>query len=228
MLAISQAVFLLSLRLRYRDEDGEPLMDYDDMPSDREQSPDTQPQPDHFLDDNLEDDIGEGDNWRSHERSQTLAYDDTDPSASKSKPRKRLIKKSSEADGGGSAGFRDFDDDGEGYGATGEAEEFVREGSDEERKMKRKNLREAASGKKEKRHKSGSEKKFGSGSKPGFSKRGMGSSGKGSRDRDGEVKEMWDTIAGGDSEVAVHFTSFSAQRKAQDTDCCVPEYLVEL
>lgn len=214
MLAISQAVVLLSLHLRYRDEDGEPLMDYDDMPSDRERSPDAQPQPDHFLDDTLDDDIGERDNWRSHDWSQTPPYD-TDPSASKSKPRKRLIKKSSEADGGGSAGFRDFDDDGEGYGATGEAEEFVREGSDEERKMKRKKMREAASGKKEKRHKSGSEKKFGS--KSGFSKRGMDSSGKGSRDRDGEVKEMWDTIAGGDSEVACSFYLFFSSGKRLKT-----------
>lgn len=212
MAAISQRVVLLSLCPRYRDEDGEPLMDYDDMPSDREQSPEAQPQPDHFLDDNLEDDIGEEDNWRNHEWSRTPAYD-TDPSASKSKPRKRLIKKSAGADGGASAGFRDYEDEGEGegYGATGGAEEFAWEGSDEERRMKRKKLKEAATGKKEKRYKNGDEKKIGS--KWGFSKRGMASSGKGSRDRDGEVKEMWDTIAGGDSEVAVYFTCFSAWGK---------------
>ncbi|KAK4800911.1 hypothetical protein SAY86_021398 [Trapa natans] len=181
----------------YRDEDGEPLMDYDDMPSDREQSPEAHPRPDHFLDDNLEDDIGEEDNWRNREWSQTPAYD-TDPSASKSKPRKRLIKKSVEADGGGSTAFRGFEEDGEGYATTLGAEEFATEVSDEERRLKRKKLKEAATGKKEKRYKNGSEKSFVSNS--GFSKRGMGSSGKGSRDRDGEVKEMWETIAGGDSE----------------------------
>ncbi|OWM88245.1 protein IWS1 homolog 1 isoform X2 [Punica granatum] len=181
----------------YRDEDGEPLMDYDDMPSDREPTPEPQPQPDHFLDDNLEDDIGEEDNWRGRDRSQTPAYD-TDPSASKSKPRKRLIKKNVEADEGGGASFRDFEDESEGYGGIGGAEQFAREGSEEERRIKRKKSMEAAAGKKEKRHKSGGEKK--SGSKSGFLKRGMGSSGKVSRDRDGEVKEMWDTIAGGDSE----------------------------
>ena len=48
------------------------------------------------------------------------------------------------------------------------------------------------------------EKSFGSGgaksgSKFGSGKKGFG--GKAGKDHDGEVKEMWDTIAGGDSEV---------------------------
>ena len=50
----------------------------------------------------------------------------------------------------------------------------------------------------------GEEKSFGSGgaksgSKFGSGKKGFG--GKAGKDHDGEVKEMWDTIAGGDSEV---------------------------
>ena len=49
------------------------------------------------------------------------------------------------------------------------------------------------------------EQRFGSGdgSKFGGSKKGFG--GKAGKDHDGEVKEMWDTIAGGDSEVSAAF-----------------------
>ncbi|KAF5477831.1 hypothetical protein F2P56_004444, partial [Juglans regia] len=68
---------------------------------------------------------------------------------------------------------------------------------DFERNRKRRKEGGGSSGKKERRHK---EEKRGFSSGKGesnkFSKRGF-SSGK---DRDGEVKEMWDTIAGGDSE----------------------------
>ncbi|KAI4311540.1 hypothetical protein MLD38_036427 [Melastoma candidum] len=85
----------------YLDEDGEPLMDYDDMQSDGEQPQDTQQQQqhDHFLDDNLEDDIGEEDgwrgNWRDREPSSFLGYD---PEQSRGKPRKRLVKKGADSD----------------------------------------------------------------------------------------------------------------------------------
>ncbi|KAL0447722.1 UNVERIFIED_CONTAM: protein IWS11 [Sesamum latifolium] len=73
----------------YRDEDGEPLMDFDeDVQSDRDE-----PQQ-HLLDD-LDDSL-----YESHERSPTPVYSD-----SKAKPRKRLIKKSSGRDSG--PGFLD-------------------------------------------------------------------------------------------------------------------------
>lgn len=59
-------------------------MDYDDMPSDREPSP----EPRHGMD-NMEDDV---DDWDTRDRSQTPVYD-TD----KVKPRKRLVKKGAAA-----------------------------------------------------------------------------------------------------------------------------------
>lgn len=72
----------------YVDEDGEPLMDFDDdVQSD--------PEPQQGGDDrNLIDDEDE-DDWRREERSPTPVYNQSE---SKSKPRKRLIKKSSAAD----------------------------------------------------------------------------------------------------------------------------------
>ena len=161
---------------RYRDEDGEPLMNYDEIQSDRDRSP----EPNQHL---LDDDLLEDDGWRGgRERSQTPVHD-ADASGSKSKPRKRLIKKSHTAREEVPA--PDFVDDVE----DGDVDAFVRDGSE----GKRKKL--GGSGKKEKRHKG--EKKFGSSSR--LSKRGF--SDKAARDQDGEVKEMWDTIAGGDSEV---------------------------
>ncbi|KAJ7943886.1 transcription factor IWS1 [Quillaja saponaria] len=170
----------------YRDEDGEPLMDYDDVQSDREQSP--EPHQQGLLND-FEDD---GDDWRGRERSQTPVYDN-DALGSKSKPRKRLIKKGDTV--------KDYvapelvDDEVDDIPAS-----FVREGSEEEEGRKRKKGTDGGSGKKEKRHKG--EKRFGSsgksGSQFGFSKKGF--SGKAGKDQDGDVKEMWDTIAGGDSE----------------------------
>lgn len=169
-------------------------MDFDDMPSDGEQSPEPQQRPDHFLDDDLDDDI-EGDNWKTgRDRSQTPVYE-PDQSESKSRPRKRLVKKGAGAGKVSDVGLDDLADDDEGFRGGG-AGDFGRESSEEERRLKRKIAKEGGSGKKEKRLKG--EKKHGT--KSGISKKGMGYSGSGSRD-DGDVKEMWDTIAGGDSEV---------------------------
>ncbi|XP_057448682.1 protein IWS1 homolog 1-like [Lotus japonicus] len=165
-----------------RDEDGEPLMDYDDVQSDREPSP----EPNNNLND-FEEDV---DDWGNRERSQTPVYDND---SSKSKPRKRLIKKGG---GGGSQSVApDLEDE-------VEEEDFpVR--SDEGEGRKRKKEKDGGSGKKEKRLKG--DTRFGSsssggkgGSKFGSAKKGFG--GKAGKDHDGEVKEMWDTIAGGDSE----------------------------
>ncbi|WJX56289.1 Transcription factor iws1 [Trifolium repens] len=166
----------------YRDEDGEPLMDYDDIQSDREASPEPQQ-----LDD-FEEDV---DDFPSRGRSQTPVYDN-DPS--KSKPRKRLIKKSDTGKQSVVAPPPELED---------ELEEDRFQADEEEEGRKRKKGKDAGSGKKEKRLKG--EKRVGSssggksGSKFGGSKKGFGGKG-GSDHDDGEVKEMWDTIAGGDSE----------------------------
>lgn len=149
-------------------------MNYDDFQSDGERTPD------HHQH-HLVDDVPDDDAWHEPDRLSTPVHD-TDPLGTKSKPRKRLIKKSHAVNEDPTPNFLGDEDEDEG---------FVREGS----VGKRKKL--GGSGKKEKRHKG--EKKFGmkSGLTPGSSRRAA-------RDqRDGEVKEMWDTIAGGDSEVLV-------------------------
>ncbi|CAJ1937006.1 unnamed protein product [Sphenostylis stenocarpa] len=159
----------------YRDEDGEPLMDYDDVQSDREPSP----EPRHQLDD-----YEDVDEWRGRE---TPVHDND---VARSKPRKRLIKK---GDAGKQSVAPELEDEEEGYVPEARFEEG--DG------RKRKKGKEIENGKKEKRLKG--EKRFGSdggkgSSKFGGSKKGFG--GKAGKDHDGEVKEMWDTIAGGDSE----------------------------
>lgn len=169
----------------YRDEDGEPLMDYDDIHSDRDRSPEPSHHHDHLLDDDDDDDGG--DNWRGPERSQTPVHD-ADASGSRSKPRKRLIKKSHASREVPAPDFVDDEDV--------DIEGLVRDGSEGKRK---KLGGSGGSGKKEKRHKG--ENKYGGkagGSSSRLSKRGFPD--KAARDQDGEVKEMWDTIAGGDSE----------------------------
>lgn len=163
----------------YRDEDGEPLMDYDDIGSDREPSPEAN-QPPVFEEE-------DGDWGGRRDRSQTPVYD-TD----KSKPRKRLIKKSDTGNQSVAPGLEEVE----------EEEDHIPAMDDDEEGRKRKKGKDSSAGKKEKRLKG--EKRFGSssggkgGSKFGASKKGFG--GKAGKDHDGEVKEMWDTIAGGDSE----------------------------
>lgn len=154
------------------------MMDYDDIQSDRDQSPEPQQ-----LDD-FEEDV---DDWHGQERSQTPVYDNN---PAKSKPRKRLVKKSDTVKQ--SVAAPDLEDE-------LEEDRFPDEG---EEGRKRKKGKDSGSGKREKRLKG--EKIIGnssgkSGSKFGGSKKGLG--GKAGNDHDGEVKEMWDTIAGGDSEV---------------------------
>ncbi|KAI4369910.1 hypothetical protein MLD38_018304 [Melastoma candidum] len=179
----------------YRDEDGEPLMDYDDIQSDGEQPQDPQQQQhDHFLDDNLEDDIGEedggGGNWTDWDQSQIPSYD---PEQSKGKPRKRLVKKGAGRDDHDEGITRRVDDF-----VEDDVDGFLRESS-EERRLKRKKEREGSSSRKEMRGFSGG----GGSSSKGENRMKSGSLKKRpmmGRRNDGEVKEMWDTIAGGDSE----------------------------
>eukprot|EP01018_Ginkgo_biloba_P021440 Gb_01207 [translate_table: standard] len=141
---------------RYRDEEGEPIMD-PDMQSDREFSPEPADE-----------------DWRQ-ERSPSPALDSGEEDAPKAKPRKRLIKKS--------------------------AHESSPEDMEQSRKRKSK---DGASGEPRKRRKSkddgdGKEKK--SRSKSGKLSK-SGGKGEGSRRNRGdtEMKEMWDSIAGADSE----------------------------
>ena len=150
-------------------------MDFDHIQSDGEQSPEPY-NPDELLDE----DIGD---WGGRQRSQTPVYDAEEPQA---RPRKRLIKKSLAGKETMPSNLADDNDDAAG--------QFVREGSEE-----RKRKKGISSGKMEKRFKP--EKKFGSGSggKSRLSKKAF--SGKGLKDQDGDVKEMWETIAGGGSDV---------------------------
>ncbi|CAN4099792.1 unnamed protein product [Withania somnifera] len=175
----------------YIDEEGEALVDFDeDVPSDNEQQ-------EHFLADNLDDD----DVWdqRQRERSPTPVYDDPN----KSKPRKRLVKKSSArehtpdigigdedayggADDDDMAGILRDESDGGGPSSSsaggGKRKGFDMEFSEEKRK--------------EKKRREKGEKKF------KLRKNGGYSGGSRLKDQEGdqEMKEMWDTIAGGDSE----------------------------
>lgn len=166
-------------------------MDYDDMQSDREPSP--EPNQQGLLDDFEEG----GDDWRGRDRSQTPVYD-TDP---KAKPRKRLVKK-------GDTGKQPvapelYDDDEE-----DNVPRFAREGSEDGDGRKRRKGKEGGNGKKEKRHKFGSSSSGGGKSGSKFKK---GFAGKAGKDDDGEVKELWDTIAGGDSEVELLSLPFMVQ-----------------
>ena len=163
-------------------------MDYDEMQSDGGgQSP--EPHQNHILDE-LEDDI---DNWERG-RSQTPVYD-TDKVG---KPRKRLVKKggdSGKESGSGSYVPPELVDDYEEDYVGFEREESVGEGKNTKRFARDKERTKFSKG----------ESKFGgkggSGSKLGL-KKGMETKLVAGKD-DGEVKEMWDTIAGDDSEVLI-------------------------
>ncbi|XP_076906986.1 protein IWS1 homolog 1-like [Bidens hawaiensis] len=164
----------------YRDEDGEPLMDFDEgFQSDH----------DNNNNDNLEDDVEDNNDW------QTPAFNDSD---STSRPRKRLIKKSTAEEAVPDFGM---DDDVEDDMAA-----FVRDESDGGGGKRKKFDGGSGSGSK-KREKMFSSSKFtdkgGRSGEKGASKfKGSGGSKKSGRTggHDAEVKEMWDTIAGGDSE----------------------------
>ncbi|PWA65684.1 Transcription factor IIS [Artemisia annua] len=176
----------------YRDEDGEPLMDYDDgFQSDHGDDNNHQQhqQPHHLIDENLDDELDDND-WNNdrQNRSPTPVYNESD---SKSKPRKRLIKKSTVEESA-----PDFVDE-----VEDDVDGFVREDSDGS----------GGGGKRKKVEGSGKKKKFSSGKftdrererERGGRSEKSGSKSKGSGKRrsgeDAEVKEMWETVAG-DSE----------------------------
>lgn len=164
------------------DEDGEPLMDPDDVQSDREASPEAR------FDDEDEDD------WR-RSRSPTPILDDDKTG----KPRKRLIKKSgkdatpspvrSESPGNG---LDDWDED--------QQEEEEEASSSKKRKgydMLKTGMGKGESFGKEKKKKK--KEKVERGGKGWASSSSL----KGGKDQgvDPEMEELWDTIAGGNSEV---------------------------
>ncbi|KAJ9549752.1 hypothetical protein OSB04_022295 [Centaurea solstitialis] len=189
----------------YRDEDGEPLMDFDDgFQSDHGDADDDgdnnqqQQQQQHLLDDDIEDEL-EGKDWESNsrpERSPTPVFHESD---SKSRPRKRLIKKSAAAVEETVPDFGISDD------VEDEMADFVRDDSDSGGgKRKRLSSGGGSSGSKKREKKSSSSSsKFvdrgGRSSEKGGSKFKANRGGRSGRE-DAEVKEMWDTIAGGDSE----------------------------
>ncbi|KAH6783454.1 Transcription elongation factor family protein [Perilla frutescens var. hirtella] len=160
----------------YRDENGAPLMDFDeDVSSDRDE-----PQQ-YFLNDE-EDDVHDG-----RERSPTPVYND-----SKAKPRKRLIKKSSsdKVSGPVDFGLEDDEVDGDYGGDEDNRAGMVREnqidgGKRKEGGEKRKNMEK---------------KRKGEAGEKNFKLRRNGGGKMRDHDVDPEMKEMWDTIAGGDSE----------------------------
>lgn len=168
----------------YRDVDGEPLMDFDDVQSDDD---DNQPRPrEDIIDDDVPGFDDEEENWG---QEQSPFQQDA-----KGKGRKRLVKK---GDAGSSAppefnDFADEDEDGHdasGYGSMPEDESASRKrkskGLVKEGKRKDKKLR------KDKYSDGGREK-----GKLTLRRK------KGGEDHDGdpEMKEMWDAVAGGDSE----------------------------
>lgn len=185
----------------YRDEDGEPLMDFDEEDDDIQSDQDGNQN--QVLDDNLED-FADDDTWRRGERSPTPVHNDSD---SKSKPRKRLIKKSTAAAADSVSDYVIHDEDVDDAAAA-----FVRDDSDggrpssssdgggKRKKFSGKDGSGGGSRKREKKGKSSGDRRERQG---GGSDGKAGSKFKSKRGRSGddaEVKEMWETIAGGDSE----------------------------
>ncbi|XP_074307710.1 protein IWS1 homolog 1 [Silene latifolia] len=184
----------------YRDEDGEPLMDYDDIQSDGEQPQQIPPNDDvqDFNDFNEDVDDDDGENWGMQDDSPK-----SNPVES-SKSRKRLIKKSGNDDNHTPSEFNDFADDDE----VGEAayDDIVAE----KRKGKGAMTSDEGRGEKRKEKKKLRKDKFStgggggdggsSGAKPKLSLKRRKSGGNGEVEPDADVNEMWATIAGADSE----------------------------
>ncbi|CAA0812067.1 Transcription elongation factor (TFIIS) family protein [Striga hermonthica] len=160
----------------YRDEDGEPLMDFDeDIQSDGDE-----PHQD-FLDD------VDGAGYDRAQRSPTPVYDD-----SKSKPRKRLIKKSSSGIESGPVDFGLDDDTGD-VGQDYDVDEVG---------IARENYSDGSKRKEDKGDKLKILEKKRKGERMEAKIKLRKSEGGRMRDQvaDPETKEMWDTVAGGDSE----------------------------
>lgn len=157
-------------------------MDFDDIRSDPEQSPEHHQN--DILDD-FEDDIGD---LPTRERSQTPVYNNE-----KSKPRKRLVKKGAKESGSAPSLVDERED------VDDEEDNII--GDDFEREMEeRKRKKWGKDGKEKKRLKV--EKKLGSGAKGSGSKSGKTGN---IKDSDKMLNEMWNAVApSGDSEVCVY------------------------
>ncbi|KAG8053458.1 hypothetical protein GUJ93_ZPchr0001g29517 [Zizania palustris] len=173
----------------YIDEDGEPLMD----PYARDASP----EPQKPLYDDLEDDLGDGGADWNRDRSPTPVHGDD--GAGSSKPRKRLLKKGGGDHGMPGDGLDDWDE------AAGSADSAKkRKGSSALRDLARGGGKEKKE--KKRRKEDGTERdsrgmgmtrdKKGSSGGKGLSSGGHGDEDEGER----EIQELWDTIAGGESE----------------------------
>lgn len=166
-------------------------MDFDE----REPSPEPQPYED------LDDDLGDGGDW-TRDRSPTPVHGAGGGAGSSSKPRKRLLKKG--GGGGGMPGDDGLDDFGlEDEDADPAAEARKRKGSSALRDLAR-----GGAGK-EKKEKKRRREDDGRGRDSGMARdrRGAGGRDSGARedqdDGEREIQELWDTIAGGDSEVII-------------------------
>ncbi|XP_021724660.1 protein IWS1 homolog 1-like [Chenopodium quinoa] len=178
----------------YRDDDGEPLMDYDDIQSEDDEQPQLPPIDDDVPDFNDEEDEENG-NWSQEPKTKT---------------RKRLIKKSDDQ-ASVPPEFNDFADEDDGvepeYGSFPDDEEEEEPSSSMISKKRKDKGMMREGGEKRRKEKKLRRYKFGSGggssggvrdhSKAKLSlrrKKGGGDEG------DPEMQEMWDTIAGGNSE----------------------------
>ncbi|GAB2280915.1 hypothetical protein Dimus_015532, partial [Dionaea muscipula] len=184
----------------HRDEDGEPLIDYDDMQSDEEQPRDDVVDYNDLQVDNYND--GCCGDWREL-RSPTPIYNGAEGSDPRSKGRKRLVKKSNKSSGIPPE-LNDFEDDDVGVGGFGgDPAWLVRDESDEGPyssgllKRKIKGVKDGSE-KRRKEKKMRRDKDGGNGGKdmPKLTVKRR----KGEDDGDLEMKELSDTIAGGDSE----------------------------
>lgn len=161
----------------YRDEEGEPLVDFDDDVRSEGEQP-------HDLLDDIDDAV-----YDRRERSPTPVYD-----GSNSKPRKRLIKKSAVKESAPiDFGLDDEDvgDVGGDYGRDDDVTGLVRDDYSDGGKRKRDKGEKLRS--LEKNRKAEKEKRF--------KVRKSGGGRIKDHEADPEMKEMWDTIAGGNSEV---------------------------
>lgn len=174
-------------------------------PDARDFSPEPEPQPY----DDLEDDLGEGGDW-TRDRSPTPVHGGDDSGAGSSRPRKRLLKKGGGGGGGGDVpgddgledwGLEDADAD---AGAAEMAAAKKGKGSSALRDLAMGRSGKEKKEKKRRREDDGRDRGMAR-EKRGFSagKASGGGGGHRGQDDDGEreIQELWDTIAGGDSEV---------------------------
>ncbi|KAG0463375.1 hypothetical protein HPP92_019444 [Vanilla planifolia] len=164
----------------YMDEDGEPLMDPDELPYDREPSP--------YRVNELDD--GSGDEWRG-ERSPTPTYNEDKVG----KRRKRLVKKSAKEISPESGGTPP----GHAFSVEGlddwEDEEPARK--KQHKPYSTKEWRDGSGKKENRKSLLKPSQSSGKASTSGSKRYGFGSEDHGS---DPEMQELWDTIAGDDSE----------------------------